>query len=291
MFRFTRGLVWILAAGVIGAPALVYVGLFGPEPQELLGTRSTSAGDSASPAGPRPRAGQLAALRENKGRRAAGGRPDPGVDAPVRQPIHHEAGSSLAADERLESKEGAAPGARALRPRTTSPVTRVTEVPEDRVQGGAEHVARVTLSRAGPQSTGRDAESPDDWTAPERPWRRNDERNRGLSIERDGGRGEIGDQGTDGVSDRVLQEVSVGSPVMMTCATEPWICNAFSLALILPDTIPAVSDGTKAVQFRIAGGPDIVWIRTESGVIEVATENLTDVDQLAALIDQLVPPR
>jgi hypothetical protein len=78
---------------------------------------------------------------------------------------------------------------------------------------------------------------------------------------------------------------------MMTCATEPWICNAFSLALILPDTIPAVSDGTKAVQFRIAGGPDIVWIRTESGVIEVATENLTDVDQLAALIDQLVPPR
>ena len=120
MFRFTRGLVWILAAGVIGAPVLVYVGLYGPEPQEVLGTRSTSAGDSASPAGPRPRAGQLAALRENKGRWAAGGRPDPGVDAPVRQPIHHEAGSSLAADERLGPEAVAllAPG-NAVRRRTT----------------------------------------------------------------------------------------------------------------------------------------------------------------------------
>ena len=78
---------------------------------------------------------------------------------------------------------------------------------------------------------------------------------------------------------------------MMTCADERWICNAFSLAFILPDTIPAVSRGIEAIQFPIAGGPDIVWIRTESGVIEISTENLTDAKQLAALIGRLVPPR
>jgi hypothetical protein len=78
---------------------------------------------------------------------------------------------------------------------------------------------------------------------------------------------------------------------MMTCADERWICNAFSLAFILPDTIPAVSRGIEAIQFPIAGGPDIVWIRTESGVIEVFTENLTDVEQLIALIEQLAIPR
>ena len=78
---------------------------------------------------------------------------------------------------------------------------------------------------------------------------------------------------------------------MMTCANEPWICNAFSLAFLLPDTIPAVSNDTEAIQFPIAGGPDIVWIRTESGVIEISTENLTDAKQLAALIDRLVAPR
>jgi hypothetical protein len=181
--------------------------------------------------------------------------------------------------------------ARALRPETSSSETRIAEVTEDRSQSDAGRVAIDVFLRAVPQSTDRDAEPPDDWTAAATPGRRDDERVWGRSIERNGGRGDNGDQGTDGVSGTVLKGVSVGSPVMMTCANEPWICNAFSLAFILPDTIPAVSDGTEAIQFPIAGGPDIVWIRTESGVIEVSTENLTDVDQLAALIDQLVPPR
>ncbi len=295
MLRFRRGLIWILAVAVVGAGALVYVGLFGPErqevPLEVLGADSTSAKDSASPAGPRPREGQLAAPGVNKERRVARGRPAPGADARVRQVIHHEEGSSLSADERIEAKDGTPAGARALRPGTSSSETLIAAETEDRSQSNAEHVARTIFLRAVPQSSGGDVEAPSDWTTPETPWRRDDKRNWGRRIERDGGRGETGDHGTDGVSDPVLAGVSVGSPVMMTCAIEPWICGAFPLASILPDTIPATSDGTKAIQFPIAGGPDIVWIRTESGVIEVSTENLTDVDQLAALIDQLVPPR
>ena len=295
MLRFKRGLMWILAGTVIGAGVLVYVGLFGPERHEaplgILDTRGSSAKDSASPAGPRPREGQLTAPREKKDRRASRGRLDPGVDTPVRQPVHREEGSSLAAGERLEAKDGTPMDALALRRAPSSSETRIAEVTKDRSQSDSGRVAGGIFLQADPPSTRRDAEPPDDWTGPETPWRSNDERNQGWSNERDGARRENGDQETRDVSDPTLKRVSLGSPIMMTCANERWICNAFSLAFILPDTIPAVSRGIEAIQFPIADGPDIVWIRTESGVIEVSTENLTNVQQLTALIDQLAPPR
>jgi hypothetical protein len=286
---------WILAGAVIGTGVLVYIGLFGTERHEatsgVLDTRGTSAKDSASPAGPRPLEGQLTAPREKKDRRASRGHPDPGVDTPIRKSVHHEDGSSLAADEHLEEKDGTPADAPALRQGTSSSGTRIAEVAEDRSQSDAGRVARDTFSRAVPQSTGGDTESQDDWTAHETSWRRDDVRNQGWSIEHGGGGAENGDRGTGGVSNPVAKGVSVGNPVMKTCAKEPWICNAFSIASILPDTIPAASNGTEAIQFPIPGGPDIVWIRTKSGVIEVSTENLTDVEQLTALIDQLAPPR
>jgi hypothetical protein len=295
MFQFKRGLMWILAGAVIGTNVLVYVGLFGTErhepPPGVLDTRGTSAKDSASPAGPRPREAPLTAPREKKDRRASRGRLDPGVDTPVQQPVHLEEGSFLAADERLKAKDGTPMDAPALRKGTSSSETRIAEATKDRSQSDAGRVARGIFLRAVPRSTRRDAEPPDDWTGPETPWRSNHKRNQGWSNERDGARHENDDQQTHGVSDAALRGVSLGRPVMMTCADERWICNAFSLAFILPDTIPAVSRGIEAIQFPIAGGPDIVWIRTESGVIEVSTENLTDVEQLTALIDQLAAPR
>jgi hypothetical protein len=320
MLLSKRGFRWILAGAVVGAGVLVNVGLFGPEQHEepvaVLDAPGTSAKDSASPAGPRP--------GEKKDRRASRGRLDLGVNTPVQQPVHHEEGPSLVADEWLEVEDGTPMDAPALRKGASSSEARIAEVKKDRSQSDSGLVPRGIFLRTVPRSTrrdaeppddwagrdaeppddwagrdaeppddwtGRDAEPPDDWTGRETSWRRDDERNQGTSIERDGTRGENGGQGTGDVSAPALKAVSVGSPVMMTCANEPWVCNAFSIAFILPNTIPAASNGTEAIQFPIAGGPDIVWIRTESGVIEVATQNLTNADQLAALIDHLVPPR
>lgn len=299
MLRFRRVLVWIWVVAVIGAGALVYRAFDGTTrhegPLEVLGTHSFEAVDAESPAGPGPREGQLATPRANRNRRADPVRLDREVDAQTGQPIHQKEEASLAADKQadkhIEAKDGTTVGARALRPETNPSETRIPEVSEDPAQSDAGRVAIDVFWRAVPQTTGRDAEPADDWTAAETPGRRDDERVWGRSIERDGGRGDYGDQGADGVFGPVLSGVSVGSPVMMTCANERWICNAFSLAFMLPDTIPAVSNDTEAIQFPIAGGPDIVWIRTESGVIEISTENLTDAKQLAALIDRLVPPR
>jgi hypothetical protein len=295
MLRFRRSLVGILVVAVIGAGALFYREFDGAArqegPLEVLGTRSTEAMDAASPVGPGPREGQLANPRVNWDRRASNLRLDRKVDAQSRRPIHHEEEAFLATDKRLEAKDGTTVGGRALRPETSPFETRIPEVSEDPAQRDAEPVAIDVFLRSVLRTTSRDAEPPDDWTAADTPGRRKDERVWGRGIERDAGRGDYGGQGSDGASGPELSGVFVGSPVMLTCANEPWICNAFSLAFVLPDTIPAVSDGTEAIQFLIAGGPDIVWIRTESGVIEISTENLTHEDQLAALIDQLVPPR
>jgi len=295
MLRFGGGLVWILAIAVIAVGVLVYVGLFGPAwqeaPLEVLGSRNTSETNSASTAGASPRERQPAISRENRDLRAVHRRLDRGVDAAVRQPIHHEEESFLTADESIEAQGGTPTDTPALYQGASSVEIPFAEVAEGGGQNVAVRVVRDTFLRAVPQSIGRDAESPDDWAARERPWRQDDTPNQGWGIERSRGRAENGDHGTDGISDTLFKRVSVGAPVMKTCANEPWICNAFSLASLLPDTIPAVSNGTEAIQFLVAGGPDIVWVRTKSGVIEVSTENLTDSDQLGALIDQLVLPR
>ena len=295
MLQFKRGLIWILAGAVIGTGVLVYMGLFATERHEplwgVLDTRGTSAKDSASAAGQRPREGQQTAPREKKDRRASRGPLDPGVDTPVQPPVHHEEGSSLAADERLKAQDGTPMDAPALRKRTRSSETRIAEVTQDRSQSDAGRAARGISLAAVPRSTRGDAEPPDDWTDPETPSRSNDKRKQGWSNERDGARRENGDEEPRDVAVPELKRVSLGSPIMMTCANERWICNAFSLGFILPDTITAVSRGTEAIQFPIADGPDIVWIRTESGVIEVSTENLTEVEQLTNLIDQLATPR
>jgi hypothetical protein len=115
------------------------------------------------------------------------------------------------------------------------------------------------------------------------------DRGRGDEDDDDQGRGDEDDQGRGGVSDPMLKGVSVGSPVMMTCASVPGLCGMFPQAMGLPGAIPVVSDGTEAVQLPVAGGPDIVWIRTGDGILEVRTENLTNAGQLAALVGQLVP--
>jgi hypothetical protein len=292
MSRIRRGLMWILAGAVIGTGALDSVGLFGAERHELppgvLDTRGTSAMESASPVGPRSREGALIPPGEGNDPRASRGHLDPGADTPVQQRLHNKERSSLTTDERLETKGGTPMDATALR---SSSETRISEATKDRSQSDAGRAARGIFLPTVPRSTRHDAEPPDDSTGPETPRRSNDKRNQGWSNERDEARRETGDQQTHSVPNDALKGVSLGRPVMMTCADERWICDAFSLASVLPDTIPAASGGIEAIQFPIAGGPDIVWIRTESGVIEVSTENLTEVEELTALIEQLAAPR
>jgi hypothetical protein len=108
------------------------------------------------------------------------------------------------------------------------------------------------------------------------------------ALETPGGRDDEGDPGRGGVSDPMLEEVSVASPVMTTCANSPWICKEFPSAFNRPGTISVASGGAEAVLFQ-AGRTDMVWIRTGDGIIAVATANLTNADQLYALVEQLVP--
>jgi hypothetical protein len=308
--QFGRGLAWIGGVAVIGVGALIYFGLDGTErkeaPPEVLGTRGPEAADSSSPAGAGTRESRLVAARE-KDRRAARGHLDRGADAPAGEASPYEEGSSRAADERLGTEGRTAAGARAPRPGTASSGTRAGEGTGDRPESDADRAAIDAFLRAASEAAGRDAAPRDDRVASETSGERDDGGDRGRGDEDDRGRGDEDDRGRGdeddrargdeddddkgrgGVSDPMLKGVSVGSPVMMTCANEPWICDFFSMAFSLPGAIPVVSDGTEAVQLPVAGGPDIVWIRTGSGVMEVPTENLTNAGQLAALVGQLAP--
>jgi hypothetical protein len=251
--------------------ALVYFGLDETEgekaPPVVLGTRGSEAVDPSSPAGAGTRESRLAAARE-KDRGDARGRLDRGADAPAGEAIPYEQGFSRAAAERLGTEGRTAAGARAPRAREGTP---------DRPENQADQAAIDAFVRA--VRAELDAAPGDDRVALEVPGERDDE----------------GDQGLDDVSAPTLEGVWVGSPVMVTCPGFG-LCDFFpfgSIDLPLPGTIRVVSGGNEAILVpAYVDAPDtsdVVYIRTTDGIIQVLTENLTNSQQLDALVRQLVP--
>jgi len=299
--RFERQIVGIGALAVIGAGVLVYLGSLGPgespERTESLSPADERASRATQPtsAPETPREARPTTGLTPQGRAAARRPADRVAEVP--------AGESEAAGQIEGTSQAAAAGSGTASEtphpsRWRAPGTRAGETPRERPQDDRARKPLEIPLRAASNRRSSDPPPPGDEAAAETPdsgdpvldpFEQSREQDAPQEQERESASVDQGNPDADDPGEPTLAAVSLGTPVMMTCAKEPWVCNAFTLAANLPDTLPAVSNGIEAIQFPVANGPDMVWIRTDTGVLQVPTENLTHPDQLAALIDQLVP--
>ena len=269
--QFARGLAWIVGLALIGVAALVFFGLQGTErekaPPGFLGTRGAEGVGPSSPAGADSRGSRLAAARE-KDRRAAGGRLNREADAPSGEAVSYQEGSARVAADPLGTGNSAVAGARAPRPGTGASGTHAgqgTDRPESQADR-ARIDAFLRVWEAAAEEEIRAWEAAAEEAFPER------------------------DYGRD---DRILDEVSVGDPDLINCGVTQHLCNYVSSAVNEPGAIAVISDGAEAVFIPrpafSGSAPNVVYIRAGDAVIVVRTDNLTNADQLDALVARLVP--
>jgi pyruvate/2-oxoglutarate dehydrogenase complex dihydrolipoamide acyltransferase (E2) component len=244
-----RGLVWIGGVAVICVAAFLYFGLDGSEPEEtpseIADARPSEAGDLAAPAGEQTRASRMAAAREKR---------------------------KAAAERRRAARERAQQGAST----SAGEVTR-----EGSSRAAAERRAREGGTRAGGDRDPRQ-EPPSDRAQIEALFREFAEAPRKKAAE-------PSDEPTRETEDEGDPEsppgcASAGSPIVMSCATDPWICNFFNLAFGLRGTIPVIAEGKEAIHIPMSSGRGEVWEKTAAGVTRHPTVGVTNAGDMLCVL-------
>lgn len=78
---------------------------------------------------------------------------------------------------------------------------------------------------------------------------------------------------------------SAGSPIVMTCASDPWICNLYNLAFQLPGTIPVASGDKEGIHIPFSGSNGEVWEKTPDGVTRHPTVGVTAPDDILCVLE------
>jgi hypothetical protein len=256
--QFGRGLAWIGGVAVIAVVAFIYFGLDRTEREEaqpeVVGMSDSGDPDPFSPARSEAREREVEAAREK-------------YQEAARESVERRA--RMEAGEATRPAEGS-PRAAAEQPGTAR---------ETRAGGDREPVPEVVTGRAAieslfreaPKAPGKDTVTPRDWS--------------GYKTPRESA--DPSDPGQDSDPESAPGKTSAGSPIVMTCASDPWICNLFNLAFQLPGTIPVISDGTEAIYLPMSGGSGEIWIRTTTGVTRVPTSGITDPGQVSEVVSQV----
>jgi hypothetical protein len=248
--QFGRGLAWIGGVAVIAVVALIYFGLDRTEREE------------AEP--------EVVAMSDSE---------DPDPFSPAR--IEARKREVEAARESTEPR-GWGEAVEAIRPEEEPPRAAARQpgsAGETRAGGARAPVPEAVTGRAAIESLFREAAkapgkntvTPRDRSAYKTPRESEDP----------------SDPGQDPGPESAPDKVPAGSPIVMTCASDPWICNFFNLAFGLPGTIPVISDGTEAIHIPMSGGAGEVWIRTTTGVTRVPTSGITNAGQVSEVVLQV----
>ena len=256
--QFGRGLAWIGGVAVIAVVALIYFGLDRTEREEaeseVVAMSDSGDPDPFSPARIEARKREVEAAREKSQETARESAERRGWGEAVEATRPEEEPPRAAARQPGSAGGTGAGGAR-------EPVPEV-------VTGRA---AIESLFREAAKAPGKNTVTPRDRSAYKTPRES----------------GDPSDPGQDPGPESAPDKSSAGSPIAMTCASDPWVCNFFNLAFGLPGTIPVISDGTEAIHIPMAGGAGEVWIRTAAGVTRVPTSGITNAGQVSEVVSQV----